>query len=162
MDSFLPYGKPNITDFKLDSDKVNFGTDDDRYRQRIEIAGQLAAAIADVLNGNPAGNAYGLTVRNIPYVYTSILDDRKVVAAAGTREQLKTVSTPCKLVVITALGTNTKDVVVGSVAVVADAAGRIGTPLISGQSTAIYIDDLNKIYVDVEQSGEGILFTYFN
>lgn len=93
---------------------------------------------------------------------TSIDTGNKVVALAGTAEALVAVSTPCKSVTITALSSNTDAVVVGGANVVAAIATRQGTPLESGDSVDIDIDDLEKIYVDVEVNGEGVSFTYYN
>lgn len=93
---------------------------------------------------------------------TTITDGNKTVTLAGTPERLVASTTACRKVVITALINNNDTVVVGGSTVVASLAGRRGIPLIQGQSCEIQIDDLNKIYLDVVTSGDGVSFAAFN
>lgn len=93
-----------------------------------------------------------------------LTDGRKTVTAAATAETLVAASTPSKWVVVQALGTNTKALTIGNSTVVhggAAGTGRRGITLEPGDaSEPIYINDLLKIYVDVEVSGEGVQFLY--
>lgn len=73
-DSFLPYQNPTTTDKKLDSEQTDFGGGDYRERERIQIAGALAAAIAKVQNTDPGSSDYALTVRDVltPAIKTAV------------------------------------------------------------------------------------------
>lgn len=91
---------------------------------------------------------------------SSIGDGLKLITTAGTREALAS-STACRSVVITAKQTNTNIVAVGgSTVVAASGATRRGTPLNAGDSIAIDIDDLSKVYIDAIVDGEGVTYTY--
>jgi hypothetical protein len=92
-------------------------------------------------------------------------DGRKVVAAAGTREQLSTSSVGIRSVDITALSTNTAIVVVGGPTVVAAAGTRRGVALAAGQTQSYdadqdLVDDLNQVWLDAVTSGEGVSYAY--
>jgi hypothetical protein len=84
---------------------------------------------------------------------------RKVIATAGTAEALAT-STACSSVVITAETDNTGVIVVGASDVIAALATRKGTPLNAGDSIALDIDNLSKIYLDTTVNGDGVTYTY--
>lgn len=90
----------------------------------------------------------------------SIGDGSKNVAAAATREQLSATSVPCAGVMITARETNQGTVVVGGSTVVAALATRRGHPLRARESVFIGVNDLNKVYLDVTVSGEGVVFVF--
>ena len=93
---------------------------------------------------------------------TTITDDRKIVATAGTRVPLAS-STACKEVVITAETDNTGIVVVGAAAtVVAAIATRRGVPLAAGDSIVLQIDNLADIGLDSMVSGDGVTFVAFS
>lgn len=115
----------------------------------------LAQAVADI-------KAAVATATSTASTYPSISNGNKVVAVAGTPETLTAVSTPSKLVTITALASNTDTVVIGSATVVAALVGRSGSPLEPGDSIDSNIDDLNNLYIDAVVSGEGVSFTYYN
>ena len=94
-----------------------------------------------------------------------ILDGRKADFTAATAAQITTTATPIKWVIIQALGSNTKPLTIGASTVVhgtAAATGRRGITLNPGSTTdhAIYVNDLSKIYVDVEVTNEGIQYFY--
>jgi len=91
----------------------------------------------------------------------AIHDNRKVVAAAGTREPLVAASTIARWAMITAETDNTDYIVVGSKTVVAALATRRGTPLSAGDHASLPVDNLADIYLDALVSGEGATFTYF-
>lgn len=106
--------------------------------------------------GNHARRVTGVTS---PVSPSSIGANRKVVAAAGIAEALAA-STTCKSVAITAETDNTGVIVVGDSSTVAALATRKGTPLNAGDSIAIDIDNLSKIYLDTTVSGDGVTYTY--
>ncbi len=89
----------------------------------------------------------------------TLVDGRKVVAAAGTREQLSASTASVVSVYITALSTNTNVVVVGGAAVVAAAATRAGIGLPAGATVELKADQLSDIWVDVVTLGEGVSYT---
>jgi archaellum component FlaF (FlaF/FlaG flagellin family) len=93
--------------------------------------------------------------------YNQMGDGRQVVATAGTRVQLSSTSTLCKKVEITAFTGNTAAVVVGSSTVVAAEGTERGKILFPGDSVTIYVDNLNKIYIDARVSGEGVSYIYY-
>jgi len=95
--------------------------------------------------------------------FNSAKDGRKVVVSAGVREQISGgLGIPCRKIDIMALKTNTSGIAVGGNTVVASGAAVRGIPLDPGQSTTIYIHNLNKLWMDVEKSGEGASFMYFD
>lgn len=89
----------------------------------------------------------------------SIVDGRKFVTTAGTREALAT-STPCSIVIITAEANNTGVVVVGGRTVIAALATRQGIPLSAGDSITLTIDNLNKVWLDSMVSTDGVTYLY--
>lgn len=93
--------------------------------------------------------------------YNSAKDGRKTVTAAGTAEQLAS-DTKCRKVDVMALPSNTSGIAVGGDTVVADASTVRGIPLVAGQSTTIFIHNLNKIWIDAEKNGEGATYMYFD
>lgn len=93
--------------------------------------------------------------------YGTLGDGRTVCGTAGTRVQASTVSVATKAVILTAELDNTGVMVVGGSTIVASAVtSRIGTPLQTGASVTLYIDNLNKVYLDATVSGEGVHYTY--
>lgn len=87
---------------------------------------------------------------------TGIGDGSKNVTTAGTRVQLTSTPTPCRYVIVVALSTNTNSIYVGGSTI---AAGR-GRPLVSLQAEKIDINDVSKVYIDADTSGEGVTYTY--
>ena len=92
-------------------------------------------------------------------------DGRKVVTTAGTPVPLSATSVACESLIITGLSTNTKPVVVGSASVLALAATRRGTALAAGATLKLtachdHVDDLSKVFIDAEVSGEGVSYSY--
>lgn len=90
--------------------------------------------------------------------YTSIGTGRDTVTTAGTREQMA--AQACNVVILTAETDNTGIVVVGDVGVVASLATRQGTPLNVGESVVLSVTNLNKLYLDVTVSGDGVTFLW--
>ena len=92
--------------------------------------------------------------------FDRITSGRQTVSNSGTRVQLSTVSIPCQRVIVTAEIDNTDTVVVGGANVVASPdAAIVGTPLAAGDSFTIMVNDANKVYVDVQNNGEGVNYT---
>jgi len=77
VDSFLPYQDPAVVSRKLDSESLAVGLNTVE-RERMQLAGALAAEIARVLNAAPVGTDYGLVTRNIPSG-TQLVDGSGVV-----------------------------------------------------------------------------------
>lgn len=94
-------------------------------------------------------------------LWGTIQSDRATCATAGTREQFKTGSTPCRKVDITAELDNTGVVVVGGAACVAALATRKGAPLEPGDSLTVYVTDLSLLYLDAVVSTDGVTYNYF-
>lgn len=92
-------------------------------------------------------------------LYSAINNGTKTVAASGTAETLVASTTPCKKVDIMALDTNTGKVWIGGSSI--DKAAKNGKYIFAAQSYTIEIDDLVKIYLDVDTNGEGVVFTYY-
>lgn len=92
---------------------------------------------------------------------TGIGSGKKLVGTAATRVTLVAASTPFKMVDIQALFTNTKKIAFGDVSVVALEGSEVGAFLTAGASVRIYGTDLVDIYLDAEQGGEGVSFTYY-
>lgn len=97
---------------------------------------------------------------------SSIASGRKTVTTAGTVVPLVATPTPCTMVDISAIESNTDMVVIGGATALAgtsmDGAGtRLGVPIAAGQTMTVYVNDLSKIYLDAVVSGEGVSFTYY-
>ena len=91
----------------------------------------------------------------------TIVSDRTAVSVAGTRVQLSTASVDIFRIDISADVGNADVVVVGDVNVVAASGSQKGTVLFAGNpSVTIYIDNLNKLYVDAITAGDAVTYTY--
>jgi len=88
-------------------------------------------------------------------------EGRKVVAAAGTAVALAS-DTQCQKVDIQAELDNVGVICVGGSGVIAAAATREGIALEKKETYSLEIDNLSKVYIDSEQNGEGVTFTYWN
>lgn len=88
-------------------------------------------------------------------------DSRTTVTTAGTRVQLQSASAPVAWVTVIALTSNTGQVNLGDIGVVA-ATGSTerGIPLLAGDSVTLEHVDLSKIYIDSRVSGEGVTYLY--
>ncbi len=92
-----------------------------------------------------------------------LVSDRTVVTTGGTRVRLSIPSLEIFRIDISADIGNTDVVVVGDVNVVAASGSQKGTVLFAGNpSTTIYIDDLNKLYVDAIANGDAVVYTYYS
>ena len=97
-----------------------------------------------------------------PQGYGTIGTGRKTVTTAGTAVQLSSTSVPCKKVIIIGEEDNTETIAVGGSSVVAALSTRQGIPLAAFHSDVFYIDNLNKIYIDSVEDGEGVTYVYYN
>lgn len=93
----------------------------------------------------------------------ALLDGRKVVTLAGTREPLTPevdgdppVTDETTSVVVYAETDNTGTIVVGDSTVIATLATRRGIPLAAGDSVTVNITQLPFIYIDATISGDGV------
>lgn len=93
--------------------------------------------------------------------FNSAKDGRKAVTSAGAAEPLAS-DVKCRKVDIMAFKDNVSGIAVGGLSVIASAAVATGTPLDAGQSTTIFIHNLNKIGINAEKSGEGASYMYFD
>jgi hypothetical protein len=81
-DSFLAYQNPTVTDKKLDSESLVVGANTVE-RERMQMAGAIAAAIAGVLNAAPAVTDYGLVVRTVLSTLTASAPTAATVGVAS-------------------------------------------------------------------------------
>ena len=96
-------------------------------------------------------------VSNPPSIPSSLPVGSKTVTTAGTAVALVAVSTPCSKVYMTAKDTNTGKIYWGNSSV-SSTNGDYIFP--AGKLSPIEIDDVSKIYIDAEISGDGVKFTY--
>lgn len=90
---------------------------------------------------------------------TTLNSGRKVVATAGSAEQLSTGSpVHCSGISVTAETDNTGVVVVGDSTVVAALATRKGTPLNAGDTINLALDQLSDVWLDVTVNGDGVTY----
>jgi hypothetical protein len=96
----------------------------------------------------------------------ALVDGRKVVAAAGTREPLSATSVSVRSLTIQAETDNTGIVVIGGLGtVVAAVLTRRGIALAAGAVIALTseydgVDDLAEIGVDAMVNGDGVTYIY--
>lgn len=123
-----------------------------------EVTARTSGSITWRASANSIGSnsLLTLTTQNTPQ---TIIDGRKVVAVAGTRETLVGASVLSSKVIITAELTNTGIIVIGGITCVAAAATRRGTPLVAGARYEFNVFDLQSIYIDSTVNGEGISYT---
>jgi len=113
----------------------------------------LAVAIVDADGNQVVPNGSG----------TTLSDNRKAVATAGTALQLIVASTPCKYVMVSADLGNTNPVVVGGSTVVAASDSQRGIVLVPGNDPVrIDISNVNLLYVDAQTNGDAVTFFYVN
>ena len=91
-----------------------------------------------------------------------IVSGRKAVTNAGVAEALVATETHCYRVDLSADLGNTNPVVIGSSNVVAAAGSQKGVVLIPGNSPiTVLVDDVAKIYVDVQSNGDAVCYVYY-
>ena len=93
--------------------------------------------------------------------HTSGGDGRQTVSVPGTAVALSS-DQKCTRVDITAGLSNSNIVVVGFSTVVAALATRRGQPLYQGDKTTIFINNLNKIYVDGLSANDIVTFVFYD
>lgn len=108
-------------------------------------------AKADLIETQPVSAGHNIT---------GINHGIKNVAVAGTDEALVGVSTPAKIVTITARSANTGIIAVGGAGVDATADTGTGIYLNTGDAYELAIDDIADVFIDASVSGEGVQFTY--
>lgn len=94
--------------------------------------------------------------------YTKLQSNNGTIAIAGTAVQISVSSIPCGQLTITANEGNAGEIVYGGSNVVAAAIGRIGVPLVQGQSVTLLIDDLSKVWFDTVNSGDGFSYSWLS
>jgi hypothetical protein len=90
----------------------------------------------------------------MPQPYSVFKDGNGTLAAAGTRQQLSVTSVPCGKVFVSAGKNNRGDLVFGGTTVVGAVSGRSGNGVQPGVSMTIEIDDLSKVWIDGENTGD--------
>jgi hypothetical protein len=101
----------------------------------------------------PTGGNYG-TMQIV-----GISGGRKVVAAGGTREQVTANETHITAVIVQALRSNSGNVMVGGSDVDVTVGSENGIELSAGQSETLWITDLSLLYIDADNTGEGISYS---
>ena len=95
--------------------------------------------------------------------FDKIGSGRQTVSNSGTRVQLSTENIPAQRVIVTAEIDNTDTVVIGGANVVASPdTAIVGTPLAPGDSFTVMVNNVNKVYVDAQNNGEGVTYTYLS
>lgn len=92
----------------------------------------------------------GKPVTDVQLTGSSVQDGEKNITTAGTAEQLTT-DTPSRSVLIKAKSSNTGVIRVGSTSTPL-------YPIYADEGIAVQVDNLNKIYVDADVSGEGVIY----
>ncbi len=122
---------------------------DDKGRILKDIAGRAGGGIS-------MGGGGG---RNLYYVPTRITSGRKTTNAT-TPVQLVAASTKATSITITALATNSTLVYVGGSTTSATGGAQQGIILSPLGMVTLPIDDVSKVWLDAETSGDGVIFTY--
>lgn len=115
-------------------------------RTEREVSTEYVSGSINTEKGN-----YGLLTVLAPT--STLYNGRKTVTSAGTAEALSG-STFVKTVCIKPLSTNSNNIYIGNSSVTS----TTGYPLPSGESISIDINNLNKIYLDVDTNGEGVSY----
>ena len=93
---------------------------------------------------------------------SKIVSGRKVVTTAGTRVRLSETSINCKKIEFSANDNGDAVVVLGGENVIAAEETRQGMPLFSGDVRTIYIDNVNKVWLDSTEDNKGGTFDVFS
>lgn len=95
-----------------------------------------------------------------PGTYISVLTDgRKTVTVAGTPVQLVSSETPCAAVIVQALRTNAGHIAVGGANVKLTAGSEAGISITAGQPLTLDVNDARRVWIDADNSGEGVSYT---
>lgn len=92
---------------------------------------------------------------------TTIGNGRAVIAVSGTAVPLNATTLECKSAVVTALAGNSQPIFVGASSVSATAGSQTGIPLYPDDAMTLEINDLNKVYINGTNVGDGVCFAYF-
>ena len=103
------------------------------------------------------GDPAQITELTSPTPPSGINNGSKAVATAGTAETLVAGSTTCKKVWIWAKDGNTGTRVYFGGATVSSTSGAV---IYKGGVSVVEIDNVQKIYIDVDSNGDGVQFTY--
>jgi hypothetical protein len=87
-------------------------------------------------------------------------DGAKRVASAGVPVQLSASARGIRKIDVTAATANTGVVVIGATTAIAAGASRRGTPLGPGDTWSQDFQDLTAIWIDAENSGDGVTFSF--
>lgn len=113
-------------------------------------AGQAASGVAVVSGG---GGSAARPLNNVIFGSGSIS-----VSTPGEPVQLPNI--PCAEVTLTAFENNAKNVYVGGANVSAEIGSQNGAPLSPLGTISVKIDNLSKIFVDVQEGGDGLTYAY--
>ena len=92
---------------------------------------------------------------------TKVVSGRKAVTAAGTAERFVSESTKCFVVYASADAGNSGSITIGNSTTIATSGSQRGATLFPGNpAIPLYVDDVYKLYVDAEQNGDAVCFTY--
>lgn len=86
----------------------------------------------------------------------SVGSGHQTVAAAGSRVQLTTTSTPILSVTVKALAGNTGTIYVGG----SNVSAANGYELVAGEPISLDVDNLTDVYIDAGVNGEGVSYIY--
>lgn len=99
------------------------------------------------------------SVSSAPIVYSTFGSGRKVTTANGTAIVLGTGT--CSQVKMVALSSNTGTVRFGASGVITTSGSETGVVLFQDQATEFLpVTDLNKIYINAANSGDGVAYVY--
>jgi hypothetical protein len=134
---------------ELRSNGTAGGAVPDRVQQ---VGGKDGSGNLQPFKVNAAGNQV------VDHSVSGIGSGRKLVTTAGTPVAISAAAT-AKGAYVSALDSNVGVVVFGDNAVVAASGTRRGAVLHPGDTVFVPCDDLSDIYIDAENSGEGVSFT---
>lgn len=115
--------------------------------------------MADVQQGPVGANSSGGVPVN-PVGNPIVGSGSKTVTTAGTRVQLSAISVPCKKVTVQSMFANTGNMYLGD-STVSSANGLVLYP---GSATSFNVtpSNLNLLYIDSANNGEGVIYYYEN
>jgi hypothetical protein len=153
LDSQLLLGTHALLSARLDNSTTLGITCEDSTHNALHVAISDGAGIAHV-------NASNQLEVSSNHAITGGADGVTVVSTAGDHVELAS-STACKKVDIQAQTDNTGVIAVGFTGVDATIATGTGIILYPGDAYSLEISNLNLIYIDSTENGEGVRYTYF-
>lgn len=157
-----------LLDIDHDTSRAILGvpTGRDIDARKVSDSSQLYVTVVDARAGTmtlftDAGktNPFATSAAKVTYWYGKgllepvLLHGKKTVTVAGTEEALAA-ATPCRRVRVKALFANSGNVYVGD-STVGSADGYV---LRANEEVEVFVDDLSKVYIDVDVSGEGVTY----